>query len=101
LKALPVDVSCAVTIGNHVTWLPKSERWRIEVMEPPAMKAVFISHVALVRITVVNGSNSDEVAGLVQIHRVEIEEAIAIAEMQNWPDKLGILPEGLNGFYER
>jgi hypothetical protein len=41
------------------------------------------------------------IAGLVQVHRSSIEELISDAEMEQWPDRLGILPHGIDGFYKR
>jgi hypothetical protein len=32
---------------------------------------------------------------------MEIEELIVMAELKNWPDKLGVLPEGIEGVYQR
>ena len=43
-----------VTLGSHVSWYPKAERWRIEVADPQTMKAVWIDHRVLARITEVD-----------------------------------------------
>ena len=101
MKAQRQDASPLVTIGSQVTWYPKAERWRIEVVHPSAMKAAFIRHDILVGITEVDAHDPDVVAGLVQIHRMEIEDAIVMAELANWPDKLGVLPQGIDGVYKR
>jgi hypothetical protein len=81
-----------VSIDNQVTWYAKAERWRIKVVGSPTMEGVFIAHKTLIGITEVDSYDLGEVAGLVQIHRDAIEESIGVAEMENWPDRLGILP---------
>ena len=91
----------SVTLGSHVSWYPKAERWRIEVVEPKEMKAVWIAHKALCSITAVDTLDPDLVSGLVQVHRTAIEQHISLAEMENWKDALGVLPQGLDGFYHR
>ena len=90
-----------VTLGSHVSWYPKAERWRIEVADPQTMKAVWIDHRVLARITEVDTRDPELIAGLVQIYRAEIEEHIQLAEKENWRDALGVLPQGLDGFYQR
>lgn len=65
------------------------------------MTAVYITHDALTRITAVDSHDPGVIAGLLQVHRATIEESISNAEMENWPDRLGILPHGLDGFYQR
>ena len=92
---------CPVTLGSHVSWFPKSERWLIEVTVPQTMQAVWISHDALCRITEVDTRDPAVISGLVQIHRSEIEQHIRRAEMENWKDALGVLPKGQDGFYQR
>jgi len=39
--------------------------------------------------------------GLVHVYRAEIEQHIRRAEMENWKDALGVLPQSLDGFYHR
>lgn len=90
-----------VTIGSHVTWYPKSQRWRVEVVYPSTMKAAFITHSVLADVADLDSHDAELAAGLVQIHRAEIEEIIGMAELENWPDKLGVLPQGIDGVYER
>ena len=41
------------------------------------------------------------VSGLVQVNRAGIEQHIKRAEMGNWKDSLGVLPQGMDGFYQR
>jgi hypothetical protein len=93
LKAQLNEPRYRVTIGSQVTWYPKSERWRIEVAGSLTMQAVFIKHCILAGITEVDSDDPKVVAGLVQIHREAIEEAIGVAETENWPDRLGVLPQ--------
>lgn len=81
-----------VTLGSHVNWYPKAERWRIEVTYPQTMKAVWIIHNVLRRITEMDTHDPELVSGLVRIHRAEIEQHIQRAEMENWKDALGVLP---------
>jgi hypothetical protein len=95
------EVPQLVTIGSQATWYPKSERWRIEVIHPSTMKAAFIRHEILIGVTDVDSHDPEVVAGLVQMHRMEIEELIVMAELKNWPDKLGVLPQGIEGAYQR
>jgi hypothetical protein len=95
------DVPHLITIGSQVTWYPKSQRWRVEVVYPSTMKAAFIRHDVLIGITEADSYDPEIVAGLVQMHRMEIEEAIVTAELQNWPDRLGVLPQGIDGVYQR
>ena len=90
-----------VTIGSQVTWYPKSQRWRVEVIYPSTMKAAFIKHSVLADIAELDSHDPDLAAGLIQIHRGEIEEIIGMAELENWPDKLGVLPQGVDGLYQR
>lgn len=101
MKPQQQEASHLVIIGSQVTWYPKSERWRIEIIHPSTMKAAFIRHDVLAGITTVNSHDPEVVAGLVQIHRMEIEEVIVLAELQSWPDKLGVLPQGIDGVYQR
>ena len=101
MKAQHQKASGLVIIGSQVTWYPKSERWQIEVVHPSAMKAAFIKHSVLVDIAEVDSHDAEVVAGLVQIHRAEIEEIIGMAELENWPDSLGVLPQGIDGMYQR
>jgi hypothetical protein len=84
------------TLGIDVKWYPKSERWRIEVAGSPTLQAVFIAHSTLVGITAVDTYDPDVVAGLIQIHRDAIEDTIAVAKMEGWPDKLGLLPHSIH-----
>lgn len=42
MKAQHQKVPGVVTVGSQVTWYPKSERWRVEVVHPSTMKAAFI-----------------------------------------------------------
>ena len=90
-----------ITLGSDVTWFPKAEKWRIEVTVPHTMKAVWIDHTVLCGITEVDARDPELVSGLVQIHRAEIEQHIQRAEMENWRDALGVLPQGVDGFYHR
>lgn len=53
------------------------------------------------RITEVDTRDLELVSGLVQIHRAEIEQHIRQAEMENWKDSLGVLPQGSDGYYHR
>jgi hypothetical protein len=101
VKPQQQEASHLVTIGSQVTWYPKAERWRIEVVYPSTMKAAFIRHDILVDIAKVDSRDPEVVAGLVQIHRTEVEEVIVLAELENWPDKLGVLPQGVDGVYQR
>jgi hypothetical protein len=101
VKLQQQEVPQLVTIGSQVTWYPKSERWRIEIAHPSTMKAAFIRHEVLIGVIDVESHDPEVVAGLVQIHRMEIEELIVMAELKNWPDKLGVLPEGIEGVYQR
>lgn len=55
----------------------------------------------MVDVAEVDAHDPELVAGLVQIHRAQIEEIIGMAELENWPDKLGILPQGIDGVYQR
>ena len=98
-RQAPNDYS--VTLGSQVSWYPKAERWRIEVTDPQTMKAVWIAHDVLRRITDVDTRDPELVSGLVQIYRAEIEHHIRQAEMENWKDSLGVLPQGLDGYYHR
>ena len=91
----------SVTLGSQVSWYPKAERWRIEVTDPHTMKAVWIAHDVLRRITEMDTRDPELVSGLVQIYRAEIEQHIRRAEMENWKDSLGVLPQGLDGYYHR
>jgi hypothetical protein len=77
-----------VTLGSHVNWYPKAERWRIEVTYPQTMKAVWIAHNVFRRITEMDTHDPELVSGLVRIHRAEIEQHIQRAEMENWKDAL-------------
>lgn len=90
-----------VTIGSQVTWYPKAQRWRIDVVEPSTMTAVYITHDTLARIIAADSRDPDVIAGLLQLHRDTIEESISDAEMEQWPDRLGILPHGIDGFFSR
>ena len=90
-----------VTLGSQVNWYPKAERWCIEVTDPETMKAVWISHSVLCRITEVDTHDPTLASGLVQIYRTEIEQHIERAEMENWKDAFGVLPQGADGFYQR
>ena len=101
VSARPKNLAYPVTIGAQVTWYPKSERWRIEVVEPSSMTAVYITHEALVRITRADSHDPGVIAGWLQVHRDVIEELIGDAEMEHWPDRIGILPHGTDGFYQR
>jgi hypothetical protein len=92
MKTQPDASRYRVSIGNQLTWYPKAERWRIDVVGSQRMQGVFIAHKTLVGVTSVDSYDLSEVAGLVQIHRNDIEEAIGQAELENWPDRLGILP---------
>lgn len=65
------------------------------------MTAVYITHDALTRIIGVDSRDSEVIAGLLQVHRETIEESISDAEMEHWPDRLGILPHGIDGFFSR
>jgi len=65
------------------------------------MTAVYVTHVALTRIIATDSHDPGVIAGLIQVHRTAIEESISDAEMENWPDRLGILPHGKDGFYTR
>jgi len=38
---------------------------------------------------------------VVHVYRAEIEQHIRRAEMENWKDALGVLPQSLDGFYHR
>jgi hypothetical protein len=90
-----------VRIGSQVSWYPKAERWRIEVADPQTMKAVWIAHDVLRRITEVDTRDTKMVSGLVQIYRAEIEQHIRRAEMENWKESLGVLPQGVDGYCHR
>ena len=89
-----------VTIGSEVTWYSKSERWRIEIVGSSSLQAVFVTHSALVRLTAVNSFDPGVVAGLIQIHREAIEQSIGVAEVEVWPDRLGILPHRFEVAYQ-
>jgi hypothetical protein len=91
----------SVTLGSHVSWYPKSERWRIEIAKPKEMGAVWIAHKVLCGITEVDTLDPELISGLVQIHRTAIEQHIGLAEMENWKEALGVLPQGTDGFYSR
>ena len=65
------------------------------------MIAVYITHDALAKIIVVDSRAPEVIAGLLQVHRTIIEEYISDAEMEHWPDRLGVLPHGIDGFYSR
>ena len=101
MNAVAKSLKYPVTIGCEVEWFPKAERWRIEVVEPTAMKAVFITHSALAIIIGDDSHDPAVVAGLVQMHRAVIEETISAAEAETWVDRLGVLPQGLEGLYRR
>ena len=90
-----------VTIGVQVAWYPRAERWRIDVVEPSTMIAIYITHGALTQIIGTNSLDPCIIAGSVQVHRTAIEELISDAETENWPDRLGVLPHGKDGFYSR
>lgn len=91
----------SVTLGSHVSWYPKAERWRIEIAKPKEMGAVWIAHKVLCGITEVDTLDAELISGLVQIHRTAIEQHIGLAEMENWKEALGVLPQGTDGFYSR
>ena len=101
MSARPKNLAYPVTIGAQVAWYPKAERWRIEVVEPSSMTAVYITHDALVRVTREDSHDPGVIAGCLLVHRDAIEELISNAEMEQWPDRLGILPHGVDGFYQR
>lgn len=90
-----------VTIGTEVSWYPKSERWRIEVVEPSKMTAVWISHDVLSNIIESETRDPDMISDLVQAHRTAIEEHIGLAEMESWKNGFGVLPQGIDGYYQR
>lgn len=90
-----------VTIGSQVSWYSKAERWHIEVIDPQTMKAVWITHDVLRRIIEADTLGAELVSGLVQVYRAEVEQHIRRAEMENWKDSLGVLPQGLDGYYHR
>ena len=101
MSARPKHLTYPVTIGSQVTWYPKAQRWRIDVVEPSTMTAVYITHDALSKIIAVDSHDPEVIAGLLQVHRDTIEESISDAEMEHWPDRLGILPHGIDGFFTR
>jgi len=101
VSSRPKYLAYPVTIGTQVAWYEKANRWRIDVVEPSTMTAVYITHGALTRIIATDSRDPGVTAGLVQVHRAAIEELISDAEMENWPDRLGILPHGKGGFYSR
>jgi hypothetical protein len=101
LSTQPKYLAYPVVIGNSVTWFEKANRWRIDVVEPAAMTAVYILHDTLTKIVGEDSHDPAVIAGLVQVHRSSIEELISDAEMEQWPDRLGILPHGIDGFYKR
>lgn len=101
MNARAKHLAYPVTIGSQVTWYQKAQRWRIEVVEPPTMTAVYITHDALTRIIATDSRDPEVIAGLLQVHSTTIEESISDAEMEHWPDRLGILPHGKDGFYSR
>lgn len=84
------------TIGCEVTWYPKSERWRIEIVGSATLQGVFMTHRNLVSITAVDTYDTAVIAGLVQLHRDTIEQCIATARAENWHDKHGLLPHSIS-----
>ena len=90
-----------VTIGSQVGLVSKGREWRIEVTDPQTMKAVWITHDVLGRIIEAEALGAELVSGLAQIYRAEIERHIKRAEMENWKDFVGGLPQGMDGFYQR
>ena len=97
-RQAPNDYS--VTLGSQVSWYPKAERWRIEVTDPQTMKAVWIaprrasSHYR-------SGHARSGVGFRFGSNPPSREQHIRQAEMENWKDSLGVLPQGSDGYYHR
>jgi len=90
-----MSIQTTATLSGDVMWYPKAERWRIEIVDSKTLQGVFVKHSTLVEIIDLDSLDPAVVAGLVQIHRDKIEDCIASAEAENWPEKLGLLPHNI------
>jgi hypothetical protein len=79
-------------LGAGIEWLEDEDLWKLDIADDPYIAAVLIAGDDIRNAVETDSHNPSLLEALIRDHADDIEEMIAVAEIEHWEPDMGVIP---------
>jgi hypothetical protein len=79
-------------LGRKIEWLEDDDLWKLDIADDLCIAAVLIAGDDIRNAVETDSYNPSLLEALIRDHADDIEEMIAIAEIEHWEQDMGVIP---------
>jgi hypothetical protein len=79
-------------LGVQIEWLEDVDIWKLDIADDPYIAAILIGGDDIRNAVETDSHNPSLLVALIRQHADDIEEMIAVAEIERWEPDMGVIP---------